>query len=346
MKISKLLLFLFLLAGIMSASCKSDSEEELIGNWIRLGDFDGPARSDACTFVIGDTAYICLGYSNKALKDLWRYNPQDKTWKQRAEFPGTARYCATAFCINGKGYVGLGMSSSETRHRDFYEYDPRTDTWTPIPDFPAEERYFAVGAGIGNKGYVGTGYDGASRLKDFYSYTPSGTGTGTWDQISSYEGGKRDGAATFVIDGKLYLIGGINNETSPTDMQCYDPATGNWTKILELRNTDKTSDDDKYDNIPRSYASTFVINGKGYVTLGLRGGSANNTVFEFDPSTNKWQQKTSHPRHRSYACSFAIPENNPKRGFILTGRSGSSTSSRFDDFWEFMPNDENDTYDD
>ena len=199
---------------------------------------------------------------------------------------------------------------------------------------------------MNGKGYVGTGFDGASRLKDFYSYTPSGSGTGSWEQISSFEGSKRDGAAVFVIGGKLYLFGGINNETSPSDMQCYDPATLNWTKVLELKNTDRTSDDDKYDNIPRSYGSTFVINGKGYVVLGNRAGTTNNTVYEYDPATNKWQQKTGHPRHRSYAGSFALPENNPKRGFILTGRSGSSTSSRFDDFWEFMPNDANDTYDD
>jgi N-acetylneuraminic acid mutarotase len=331
------------MAFAVITSCGSDEEEELIGNWTTLGSFDGDARGDAIGFVIGDTAYICLGYNAKAkaLTDLWRYNPSDKTWKKRAEFPGEARYAAVSFSVGGKAYVGLGFDG-KIAFKDFWEYDPQTNVWTKVEnEFPGVERYYAVGASVGNKGYVGTGTDGGSPLKDFYSFTPGTTpGSGTWTSISSYEGSKRSGASVFVIGNYLYLLGGTANDGNPTDMQQYDPSSDKWNKILDLRNTDLTSDDDKYDNIPRAYASTFVINDKGYITLGQKTMALSST-YEYDPSAKTWTERTAFTRStRSYAVSFSLKN----RGFVMTGRSGSST--RFDDFFEFFPTVENNEYDD
>jgi N-acetylneuraminic acid mutarotase len=163
---------------------------------------------------------------------------------------------------------------------------------------------------------------------------------GTWKSISSYEGSKRVGASVFVIGNFLYLLGGTANDGNPVDMQKYDPSKDAWTKVLDLRNTDLTSDDDKYDNIPRSFASTFVINGKGYITLGQKSMALSST-YEYDPVTELWTERTAFSRStRSYAVSFSLKN----RGFVMTGRSGSST--RFDDFFEFLPTSENNEYDD
>ncbi|MDR0724399.1 MAG: galactose oxidase [Prevotellaceae bacterium] len=333
---------LLLMAFVVLNSC-SDEEEELIGNWKTLGSFDGDARGDATGFVIGENAYICLGYNAKAkaLTDLWIYNSTDKTWKQRAEFPGVARYAAVSFSVGGKAYVGFGFDG-KVAYKDFWEYDPTTNVWTQVEaEFPGVERYYAVGASIGDKGYVGTGTDGGSPLKDFYSFTPGNTpGSGTWAQISSYEGSKRAGASVFVIGNYMYLLGGTANDGNPTDMQRYDPGRDVWEKVLDLRNTDLTSDDDKYNNIPRAYANTFVINNKGYITLGQTSMSLSST-YEYDPAANIWTERTAFSRStRSYAVSFSLGN----RGFVMTGRSGSST--RFDDFFEFFPTAENDEYDD
>jgi N-acetylneuraminic acid mutarotase len=341
---------LLLMAFVVLNSCGSDEEEELIGNWTTIGSFDGDARGDATGFVIGDTAYICFGYNakGKALKDLWRYNPSDRTWKRRASLPDSldgkyveGRYAAVSFSAGGKAYVGLGFDG-KVIYKDFWEYDPRTNVWTKVEaEFPGVERYYAIGASVGDKGYVGTGYDGGSPLKDFYSFTPGDTpGSGTWAEISSYEGSKRSGASVFVIGNYIYLLGGTANDGNPVDMQRYDPGRNVWDKVLDLRNTDLTSDDDKYNNIPRAYASTFVINGKGYITLGQTTMALSST-YEYDPAANTWTERTPFSRStRSYAVSFSL--NN--RGFVMTGRSGSST--RFDDFFEFFPTVTNNEYDD
>jgi N-acetylneuraminic acid mutarotase len=337
------------MACTVFTGCPSDEEEELIGNWTYLGSFDGDARGDATGFVIGDTAYICLGYNNKAkaLADLWRYNPSDKTWKKRADFPGIPRYAAVSFSVGGKAYVGLGYDGKSAL-KDFWEYDPKTNKWDSVKtEFPGVARYYAVGASIGNKGYVGTGTDGGSPLKDFHAFTPGNTpGSGTWQPISSYEGAKRSGASVFVIGNYLYLLGGTSNDGNPVDMQRYDPNKEDqqgqeaWERVLDLRNTDLTADDDKYDNIPRAYASTFVINGKGYITLGQKTMALSST-YEYDPATNIWTERTGFSNStRSVAVSFSLKN----RGFVMTGRSGSNT--RFDDFFEFTPNVSNNEYDD
>jgi N-acetylneuraminic acid mutarotase len=335
---------LLLMAFAVITSCGSDEEEELVGNWTTLGSFDGDARGDATGFVIGDTAYICMGYNAKAkaLSDLWRYTP-GMGWEKRAEFRGKPRYAAVSFSIGEKAYVGLGFDGKDV-FKDFWEYDPRRNQWDSVTaEFPGVARYYAVAAAVGNKGYVGTGTDGGSPLKDFYSFTPGTTpGTGTWTSIRSYEGSKRSGASVFVIGNYLYLLGGTANDGNPVDFRKYDPGTDKWSKVIEtdLRNTDLTSDDDKYGSIPRAYASTFVINGKGYITLGQTTMALSST-YEFDPSANTWTERTPFSRStRSFAVSFSL--NN--RGFVMTGRSGSST--RFDDFFEFFPATANNEYDD
>jgi N-acetylneuraminic acid mutarotase len=336
--------FCLLLMAIVLTACSSDEEDELIGNWTSLGSFDGAARGDATGFVIGDTAYICLGYNAKAtaLNDLWRYDPSNKTWEKRADFPGAPRYAAVSFAVKGKAYVGLGFDGKVV-YKDFWEYNPKENKWDSVrSEFLGVERYYAVAAAVGDKGYVGTGTDGGSPLKDFYSFTPGDTpGSGTWESIASYEGSKRLGASVFVIGNYMYLLGGTANDGFPTDMQRYDPSTNKWAeKFLELRNTDLTADDDKYDYIPRAYASTFVINNKGYITLGQKS-AATPYTYEYDPATNIWTERTAFSRStRSFAVSFSLQN----RGFVLTGRSGSST--RFDDFFEFHPNDTNNEYDD
>jgi N-acetylneuraminic acid mutarotase len=327
--------------------CKSSTEEELIGNWVTIGDFDGSTRNDATGFVIGDTAYICLGYnvSDKSLNDLYRYDPTNKTWERRANFPGEPRFAAVSFTANKKAYVGLGYNGT-TIYKDFWEYDPATGVWTEVADeFPGEERYFAVGASVNNTGIVGTGTNNKNDLKDFYTFTPGSTpGSGTWKQISGYEGSKRQGASCFVIDKYLYVLGGTSNKGYPVDMQKYDLANNKWQKVLDLRNTDLTTDDDKYDNIPRAYASTFVINNKAYITLGEKANVNTATTYEYDPSTNKWVERTGFSRStRTGAVSFSLSETSKSRGLILTGKSGTI---RFDDFFEFFPTAANSNYDD
>jgi N-acetylneuraminic acid mutarotase len=320
-------LITMLLMGLVFVSCSNDDDDDLVGNWIKKSAFDGPARSSATSFVIGSYAYVATGYTgDEYLKDLWVYNSDGDYWEQKADFTGVERSSASGFELNGKGYVGLGYDGTN-KLKDFHQYDPNTNTWTQKADFAGSARYSAVGFQVGGKAFFGTGYDN-NFLKDFYQYNDS---SDTWTQVNGFSGNKRRNASVFVIDDKAYLVAGINSGAYQVDFWMFDPTTDTWTR---KRDVDQDDDDDESFNddyvILRSNASAFSMNGLGYLACGEN----SKTVWEYNPSTDLWEEKTAlEGSGRTDAIGFTINE----RGFILLGRSGSSF---YDDVWEFKPQDE------
>jgi N-acetylneuraminic acid mutarotase len=326
--LKKGILFAALFSGLFFVSCSNDNDDDdLVGNWIKKSAFDGPARSSATSFVIGDYAYVATGYTgDEYLKDLWVYDSNGDYWEQKANFTGVGRSSASAFTLNGKGYIGLGYDGTN-RLKDFYQYDPSNNSWTQKADFEGTARYGAVGFQAAGKAFFGTGYDG-NYLKDFYQYDDTAN---TWTLVNGFGGNKRRNATVFVISDKAYLVTGINNGVYQEDFWEFDPTANTWTR---KRDIDKDTDDDYSWNddyaITRSNASGFSMNGLGYVV----GGENIKTAWEYNPSTDLWTERTAmEGATRTDAVGFAI--NN--RGFYLLGRVGSSY---FDDVWEFKPQDE------
>ncbi|AWG20324.1 galactose oxidase [Flavobacterium faecale] len=312
-----------LLIGATFISCSSDDSTELVGNWIKKSSFDGPARSNATSFVIGDFAYVTTGYTgDEYLNDMWSYNSTGDYWEQKSSFTGVARSAASAFELNSKGYVGLGYDGTN-RLKDFYQYDPALNQWTKKADFAGSARYSAVGFQVGGKAYFGTGYDG-NYLKDFYQYDATAD---SWTLVSGFGGNKRRNAAVFVINDKAYLGTGVNSGAYQTDFWEFNPATDVWTKKRDL--DDDEEDHDTY-LITRSNAVGFAMNGLGYIGCG----EYSKTIWEYNPTTDIWNEKTAlEGSARTDAIGFSINQ----RGFILLGKSGTSY---FDDAWEFKPQDE------
>src|SRR5215467_56083 len=142
--LSFLLVFLFF-------SCKKSTVPYIQdGNWVTRSQLNGPARSEAVGFTIGDFAYLGTGWDglNKRYSDFWRYDPGADAWTQIASLPDSAaRSSASAAAADGKGYVGTGYDGFNYL-RDFWEYDPTGAAWTKKADFPGSARYEAVGFGI------------------------------------------------------------------------------------------------------------------------------------------------------------------------------------------------------
>jgi len=325
-------------------SCGSGDDDDL-GNWVRMGDFDGLKRSGAVCVVLGDKVYVSTGYYNGddddyRLKDMWEYDSGTGEWNKMAPMPdeALARNKAVGFGAAGKVYVGTGYGeyvvegiTYEEKLKDFYEFDPAANTWTRIADFPGTARYDAIAFSIDDKGYVGTGYDD-NEQKDLWEYDP---GMKQWTEKSSYTGRKRRGAVVFVIDDKAYVCTGVQNGTYVSDFYYYDASDDTWTK---LRNIDDITDDgydDDYDDIIRSYGVAFAINGKGYVATGSRGG-AGETCWEYDPATDLWDEKTGLREDgdggtsRQEAVGFTVNGI----GYVGLGRS---SSYHLDDVWRFEP---------
>ncbi|MDO1511729.1 kelch repeat-containing protein [Maribacter confluentis] len=308
--------------ALLFISCNSDDDDEDLGNWIEKSVFDGSARSSVSGFTINDIGYMGVGYdSDDYLASFWAYDMEGDYWSQKADFPGVARNAAVGFEIDGKGYIGTGYDGVDELS-DFYSYDPTTNTWTVIAPLPSARRN-AVAFGVNGYGYVGTGYDGENDKKDFYKYDPVAD---NWVELVGYGGNKRRSATSFTINGLVYLGTGVSNGVYLDDFWVFDPATENWTKKLDL------DEEDDY-AIARSNAVGFTLNGYGYIACGELNG-ATNTVWEYNPVTDEWEQKTS---FEGATRQDAIAFSNGNRAFIGMGRTGSLYLDNLD---EFFPLDE------
>jgi N-acetylneuraminic acid mutarotase len=324
-----ILLKIFVLSALLlfvpgCSKDEDDEDEELVGNWIELSDFEGVPRTDAVAFSIGNKGYVGTGYDGSdRLDDFWEYDPVLNNWTRKADFPGAPRNGAVGFGTDTKGYIGTGYDGAN-RLNDFWEYDPATDTWVQISDFGGSARYGAVAFAIGQKGYIGTGYDG-NCLKDLWEYDPA---TNQWTQKLSLGGSKRRDAVAFVIDGKGYICTGIDNGVYESDFWEYDPTSDSWNKKRSIENVSDSEYDDDYTSITGTNKAAFSVNGKGYVATGGEG-TTGKIVWEYSPTSDLWEQKTSlEATARMEAVGFSIGD----LGYITTGRN---SSYYFDDLWGF-----------
>jgi len=330
MKHVKYYFFLPVSIVLILVSCaKSDSTvaSDSSGNWIKRSEFEGNARTEAVSFVIGDTAYIGTGYDGtNRYVDFWAYDPIKNFWIQRAQFPGSARNSAVGFSVGAKGYIATGYDGLN-RLSDNWEYNPATNSWVRKADFAGTPRYDAVGFGINDKGYVSTGFDGGY-TKDLWEFTPA---TNTWAQRVSLGGSKRSGAVVWVYNNKAYVLTGINNGQSVTDFWVYDPTNASsWAQLRDISNISADAYDDDYTDIIRSNGVGFVIGTKGYIAVGENGTYTKKT-WEYDFPTDLWVRKTPYEAsERSGAVSFTVKG----RGYIACGRN---STFYFDDIAEFRP---------
>lgn len=325
---------------LLFSACVSEEDSYTQGVWERKSDFDGSARGYACSFNIGSYGYVFGGSTGKkSLRDLWVYDTENNYWKQCASLPeeGTERHDAVAFSVNGKGYITTGVVHSTGKYlNDTWEYNPDTDTWRRMDDFPGTPRYGALSFSIGGYGYVGAGKDEDNYLKDIYRFNPEAPSGSQWEIVTGYGGSKRLYATTFVIDDVAYICCGENNNSNVNDFWKFDGSS--WTQLRDISNT---NDEEEYDDdyaIIRSRAVAFIIDGQAYLVGGNSGGSGtvHSDYWVYNPDTDLWSGDTEDDftPFEGSSRTGTVAISTGKRGFIVTGTSGSYT---FDDVWELLP---------
>ena len=307
------------------------------GNWAFVNELDGPARSEAVSFVIGDEVYIGTGWNGLTTRfsDFWKFNQSSHSWIQIDNLPGMPRSSAVAFSVGQKAYVGTGFDGTNILS-DFYELNTEENVWTKKSDFPGGKRYEAVAFSIGNWGYVGTGSDGNSAFKDFFQYDPS---KDNWTEIG-FSGNKRYGATVFTYQNAAYLVTGVNNNgVMQTDFWKFDPAapSHNWTELRRISNLSNDTYDDSYTTITRWNAASFVIPPYAYLSTGENVGYNANT-WRYDFGKDIWTVKTSFEGTPvTGAVGYSLTSTAGGRGFISTGRSTPGPAGSSDFVWEFFP---------
>lgn len=139
-----------------------------------------------------------------------------------------------------------------------------------------------------------------------------------WVAKSSIPGGaaQRDGAVSWVIGSKCYVVGGNGHD----DLMEYDPANDHWTARA---------------SIPQGitmFGMGFVCNGKGY----LCGGNGPNftyyqSLWEYDPDFNQWTPRKDFPAgKRASGCAFSIGD----KGYV---GCGDDSTYIYSDFYKYDP---------
>lgn len=298
------------------------------------------------SFTIGDTTYLGTGfnYENGRLIDFWKFDPVNNSWSKKSDFPGAGRSAAVAFSLNGKGYVGIGTNDGFTLLNDFYEFDPTSGSggsWKRIADFPSA-RVGSLAFTVKNRAFVGGGHDLAD-LNDFWEYDQNNN---AWISKGKMAGSKRQNGFVMVIDDIAYVGGGTDNALVSPDFYKFDVTKldGNqsaWTALGSLTGRDANGNA-IVQPLPRELASTFTINGKGYLVCGKSQYLTLGDTWQYDPLHDAWIQCFSFTNNkptagppRNEAIGFTLATPSGTFGYITTG--GITTSIKYDDFWKFNP---------
>ena len=270
-------------------------------------------RSGFTTCVINGKIFAIGGYvdglGDLSLATVEMYDPKTDTWERKADMP-TARTDAATSVVDGKIYAIGGtvlsrfevdvLINGEVKRIPRWEaediptvemYDPATDTWMQKADMPTprntktcviDGKIYAIG-GTSNKVK-------SFRLDTVEVYDPA---TDTWAKANKMNHA-RAGAAVSVVDGKIYVMGGIGlpmilNHPGHflSSIEVYDPKRNNWREIGDMPNA-------------KSNHTASVINGKIYVLGGYfrnQGQQAKSfkTVEIYHPRTGRWTQKPDMP---------------------------------------------------
>lgn len=202
---------------------------------------EGQGRISAVGISFGNRGYVAtgLGKWQRALNDMWEYDPSGNIWSQKAPLPGSGRCYATAFAIHDRIYIGLG-NNGQVCLKDWWEFTPETNSWRRMHDFDGSERAGAVGFSVDGKGYIVGGVDNALRpLRDVWEFDPI---RNTWTQLQHFPGSSRGYGAGFVIGSTGYIVAGISQEGYLSDIwKAVTPGMGPVTFAFQVPKDDPTA---------------------------------------------------------------------------------------------------------
>jgi N-acetylneuraminic acid mutarotase len=208
----------------------------------------GVARQELYPEVLNGRIYVAggllspnTGYS----AHFEAYDPLQDHWRRLATLPQARHHVALA-AEGGVIYAIGGFSGGFPRWQaqaDVFVYDPAADQWrggVPLPAPRAE----GVTAAVGGKLYVIGGRMRASaEASHFNDHEDTAltevfdTSAGRWSRAAAAPTA-RNSAASAVIDGKIYVVGGRQAIRQPdgslrqvnvATLEVFDPATGQWT---------------------------------------------------------------------------------------------------------------------
>jgi N-acetylneuraminic acid mutarotase len=235
-------------------------------------------------------------------------------WTTLTPFPDGSEEVLGA-TANGKLYVFCGLGPAWKPKALVYEFDPATNAWTQKKPMALPSHHVAF-ASLNDKIYAFGGFklpEGAppawDPLNNAWEYDPAAD---TWKPLAPMPT-KRGAASAAVVNGKIYVTGGVASLPGVTEagihpsrpqnvlatVEEYDPATDTWRARRPML-------------VARNHHALAAVGDKIYAIGGRLGsafitGPTNNIdiVEMYDPATDLWVGRDRMPTARS-AISGAV----------------------------------------
>jgi N-acetylneuraminic acid mutarotase len=234
-------------------------------------DFLGVLQTEPCGPIV-----------NKGEPDLWREEPETPTLR---DGPSGAVLGSSAYLVGGIADFdsdGTTADSLATVER----FDFRTGRYETLPPLPRALNHVGVAA------VDGTLYAVGGLTDDLEAFTATGdawrlTGpNGRWEPIAPMPT-PRGAAGVAVLDGKIYVAGGVAEMRRLRTLEAYDPRTDTWEQLEPMR-------------VERDHLGVAALDGRLYALGGRMGDERPLTDFEsYDPVTDSWVRLPSIPEATS-----------------------------------------------
>jgi len=283
-------------------------------NWQQLNNIPGQGWNHACSFVLGDSAYVATG---SGTDDFFRYDIHNDSWVQLANFPGGNRNYSIGFSINGKGYISCGLEGG-TANMEIWEFDPTTLLWTQKTSGPATGRIHPSFAVVDDRVYIGQGQQNGdfSDLDDWYEYN---TTTDSWTLKMNFLTPRHHGVGA-TVGSKIYVGTGHHLSVMFDDWYAYDIANDTWQPKSNFTGNG------------RSAANAVTRDGKIYVFAGED--ELNFERFddfrEYNPLTDAWTTLESFPADGRWAPLMFVHNDTI---YVGTGQDNQNTDRK--DLWRY-----------
>jgi N-acetylneuraminic acid mutarotase len=207
-------------------------------------------------------------------------------WASAPALPRGATQETAAVATGGKLYVLGGFDQSTQIVRAVQIFDPATCTWSLGPELPRPIHH-ANAAVVDGTIYIAGALETASFVATGEVWAWSPATEAAWSTRTAMPANTQRGAAvTGVIDGKIYVAGGLRGGAAVADVSAFDPVANQWAALPALPQ-------------PRDHACGAVIASTLYVAGGRQAAITTPvaTVYAYS-ATGAWTERAAMPTAR------------------------------------------------
>lgn len=301
---------ILLLVGLTSMGRAAEAQE----GWFSAAPLPAP-RQEIYAATRDGLIYTAGGLSEEAqtvLDDFVVYDPEADKWRELPPLP-EARHHITLSVADGRLYAVGGFTGGFPDWKPMatvFSYDFSTELWKTVRPLPiargehvsavVDGKIFVIGGRIGGTPSAAT-FDEHIDTRRMEVFDPR---SGVWSQGADAPTA-RNSAASAVIDGKIYVVGGrqfseqtegVRVNINVAALEVYDPDLGQWSTKAPM---------------PKAAGgvSAAAANGKLYVFGGEQwepNQEVISNVWAYDPATDEWSEipNMMTPRHGTAAASI------------------------------------------